>query len=130
MIGKMISHYRIVDRLGAGGMGEVYRAEDTKLGRDVAIKVLPSALASDPARLARLQHEAKVLATLNHHNIASIYGLEDSGSTCALVMELVEGSTLAERIAMGPLPLDEALPIVRQILARLVSGPSLPDHPP
>jgi serine/threonine protein kinase len=119
MIGKTISHYRIVDRLGAGGMGEVYRAEDTKLGRDVAIKVLPSALASDPARLARLQHEAKVLATLNHHNIASIYGLEDSGSTCALVMELVEGSTLAERIAMGPLPLDEALPIVRQILAAL-----------
>ena len=95
--------------MGAGGMGEVYRARDAKLGRDVALKVLPEAFARDAERMARFQREAKVLASLNHSNIASIYGLEDSGPTHALVMELVEGPTLADRIKSGPLPVDEAV---------------------
>jgi len=96
-------------------MGEVYRARDSKLGRDVALKVLPQAVADDAQRLARFQREAQVLASLNHPNIASIYGLEESGKVRALVMELVDGPTLAERIAQGPIPLDEALPLARQI---------------
>ena len=96
-------------------MGEVYRARDTKLGRDVALKVLPDVFADDPERLARFQREARVLASLNHPNIASIYGLEESEGVRALVLELVEGPTLAERIAQGPIPLDEALPIAKQI---------------
>src|SRR5438552_4532556 len=96
-------------------MGEVYRARDTKLNRDVALKVLPDAFALDPERLARFKREAQVLASLNHPNIAAIYGFEDSGSTHALVLELVEGPTLADRIAHGPIPLDEALPIATQI---------------
>ena len=94
-----------------GGMGEVYRATDTKLKRTVAIKVLPDAVATDSERLARFQREAEILASLNHPNIAAIYGLERSDGQTALVMELVEGPTLADRIAQGPIPLDEALPI-------------------
>jgi Tol biopolymer transport system component len=115
MIGSSIGPFQIVGRLGAGGMGEVYRAHDTKLNRDVALKVLPDAFAFDPDRLARFKREAQVLASLNHPHIAAIYGFEDSGSTHALVLELVEGPTLADRIARGPIPLDEALPIAKQI---------------
>jgi serine/threonine-protein kinase len=115
MIGKSIAHYRVTEMLGAGGMGEVYRATDSKLGRDVAIKVLPASVAGDPSRLGRLQREAQVLAALNHPHIAAIYGVEESGSTRALVMELVDGLTLAGRIAESPLPLEEALPIAKQI---------------
>src|SRR5437773_2178656 len=104
---QTIAHYRITAKLGEGGMGEVYRATDTKLGREVAIKVLPEEFARDAERMARFTREAQVLASLNHPNIAAIYGVEDR----ALVMELVEGPTLAERIAAGPIPLDEALPM-------------------
>jgi eukaryotic-like serine/threonine-protein kinase len=115
MLAQTIAHYRIQAKIGAGGMGEVYRATDTRLSRDVAIKVLPEALARDADRMARFEREAKVLASLNHPNIASIYGFEESNGSRALVMELVEGLTLAERIKQGPLPLDEALPIAKQI---------------
>jgi serine/threonine protein kinase len=117
--GKHLGPYEILSPLGAGGMGEVYRARDSKLGRDVALKVLPEAFARDAERMARFQREAKVLASLNHPNIASIYGLEDSGSTHALVMELVEGPTLADRIKQGPIPVDEALRIAKQICEAL-----------
>src|SRR6516162_4289439 len=110
-----IAHYRIVSKLGEGGMGAVYRATDTKLNRAVAIKVLPDAFAADPDRLARFGREAQVLASLNHPNIAAIYGVEDR----ALVMELVDGPTLADRIAQGPLPFDEAIPVARQIAEAL-----------
>jgi serine/threonine protein kinase/Tol biopolymer transport system component len=115
MLAQTIAHYRIQAKIGAGGMGEVYRATDTRLSRDVAIKVLPEALACDASRMARFEREAKVLASLNHPNIASIYGLEESNGTRALIMELVEGLTLAERIKQGPFALDEALPIAKQI---------------
>jgi len=115
MLAQTIAHYRIQAKIGAGGMGEVYRATDTRLNRDVAIKVLPEALARDPERMARFEREAKILASLNHPNIASIYGLEESNGSRALVMELVEGPTLAERIKKGRLPLEEALPIAKQI---------------
>jgi serine/threonine protein kinase/Tol biopolymer transport system component len=113
--GTRLGAYHILSAVGAGGMGEVYKARDTKLDRDVAIKVLPPAFAADPERIARLEREAKTLASLNHPNIAHIYGLEDSTSPPALVMEFVEGPTLADRIARGPVPIDEALPIARQI---------------
>ncbi len=113
--GTRLGPYEILSPLGAGGMGEVYRARDTKLGREVAIKVLPELFAADPERLARFSREAQVLASLNHPNIAHIHGLEDSGGTFALVLELVEGETLAERIAGGPVPVDEALGLARQI---------------
>jgi len=113
--GTKLGPYEITGAIGAGGMGEVYRAHDSKLGRDVALKVLPEAFARDADRMARFQREAKVLASLNHPNIASIYGLEDSGSTHALVMELVEGPTLADRIKQGAIPVNEALRIARQI---------------
>jgi len=113
--GTHLGPYEILSAIGAGGMGEVYRARDPKLGRDVAIKVLPEAFARDADRMARFQREAKVLASLSHPNIATIYGLEDSGSTHALVMELVEGPTLADRIKQGPIPVDEAVRIARQI---------------
>ncbi|MGH9465115.1 MAG: protein kinase domain-containing protein, partial [Thermoanaerobaculia bacterium] len=119
MIGSTISNYRIVAKLGEGGMGEVYRATDTKLGRDVAIKVLSRAFTASPERLARFEREAKALAQLNHPNIAQIYGLETSGETRALVMELVEGPTLAERLEKGNLPLNETLSIARQIAEAL-----------
>jgi serine/threonine-protein kinase len=117
--GSRLGAYAILSAVGAGGMGEVYKARDTKLDRDVAIKVLPPALAADPDRIARLEREAKTLASLNHPNIAHIYGLEDSTSPPALVMEFVDGPTLADRIARGPIPLDEALPIARQIAEAL-----------
>jgi serine/threonine-protein kinase len=113
--GTKLGVYEITGALGAGGMGEVYRARDAKLGRDVALKVLPEAFARDAERMARFHREAKVLASLNHPNIASIYGLEDSGSTHALVMELVEGPTLADRIKQGPIPIDEVVKIAKQI---------------
>src|SRR5271167_5073111 len=99
--GTKLNSYEVVAQIGAGGMGEVYQAHDTKLARDVAIKVLPEAFAHDAERLSRFQREAKMLASLNHPNIAAIYGLEQSGSTHYLVMELVPGQTLAERIAAG-----------------------------
>ena len=113
--GSRIGPYEILAPLGAGGMGEVYRARDAKLNRDVAIKVLPELFSADPDRLARFRREAQVLASLNHPNIGQIYGLEDSSGVHALVLELVEGPTLADRIAQGPIPLDEAMPIARQI---------------
>src|SRR5687767_10076296 len=97
-IGQRIGVYEVTGPLGAGGMGEVYRARDTRLGRDVALKILPEMFAADPERLARFEREAQVLASLNHPHIAAIHGLEESGSVRALVMELVEGETLAERI--------------------------------
>jgi serine/threonine protein kinase len=100
-------------------MGEVYRARDTKLERDVAIKILPRALTSDPERLARFEREARMLAALNHPNIGSIYGLEDADGIRALVLELIDGKTLADRIARGPLPLKDALPIAKQIAEAL-----------
>src|SRR5262245_24825365 len=114
-IGSRLGSYEIVSALGAGGMGEVYRARDTKLNRDVALKVLPAAFAGDADRLSRFKREAHVLASLNHPNIAAIHGFEDSSDVQALVLELVEGPTLADRIAQGPIPLDEALAIARQI---------------
>ena len=117
--GTRLGPYKVVGPLGAGGMGEVYRATDTKLRREVALKVLPQAVATDPERMARFEREAQLLAALNHPNIAAIYGLEDSDSTRALVIELVEGSTLAERIAQAAIPVDEALPIARQIAEAL-----------
>ncbi len=117
--GKRLGPYEILSPLGAGGMGEVYRAKDTKLGRDVAIKVLPESLSRDPERLARFEREARVLASLNHPHIASIYGMEESTDIKALVLELVEGPTLQDRIESGPMPVDEALPIARQIAEAL-----------
>jgi Tol biopolymer transport system component len=117
--GTHLGPYEIIALLGAGGMGEVYRALDARLDREVAIKVLPEAFSADADWLARFKREAQVLAALNHPNIASIYGLEESDGLSALVMELVEGPTLAEQIAAGPLPLDEALPIARQIAEAL-----------
>ena len=117
--GTRLGAYEVVAALGAGGMGEVYRARDTKLDRDVALKVLPDLFANDPERLGRFQREAKVLASLNHPNIGSIYGLEESDGVQALVLELIEGPTLADRIAQGPIPLDEALPIARQLAEAL-----------
>src|SRR6202049_2527113 len=103
--GSRLGPYEILAPIGAGGMGEVYRARDTKLNRDVALKILSEAFATDPDRLARFRREAQVLASLNHPNIGHIYGFEDSGATHALVMELVEGATLADRIGHGPIPL-------------------------
>ena len=117
--GTRLGPYNVVAPLGAGGMGEVYRATDSRLKRQVAIKILPAALAGDPDRLARFQREAEVLASLNHPQIAAVYGLEDAAGVKALVMELVEGPTLADRIARGPIPLDEALSIARQVAAGL-----------
>jgi serine/threonine protein kinase/Tol biopolymer transport system component len=117
--GICLGPYEILGPLGAGGMGEVYRARDTKLGRDVALKILPEPFAADPDRLARFQREAQVLASLNHPNIAAIYGLEESDGIQAIVMELVEGATLADRLAHGAMALEEALPIARQIAEAL-----------
>ena len=117
--GSRLGPYEITAPLGEGGMGVVYRATDSKLKREVAIKVLPEAFAADADRLARFEREAQVLAQLQHPNIASIYGLEESGGVRALVMELVEGEDLAERLKRGPLPLDEALAVARQIAEAL-----------
>ena len=113
--GTRLGPYEILEPIGKGGMGEVYRARDTKLDRDVAIKVLPEEFAKDKERLARFEREAKLLASLNHPNIASIYGLEEEGGVKALVLELVEGPTLAERIAEGPILVEEVLSIARQV---------------
>ena len=117
--GTKIGPYSVTAKIGEGGMGEVWQARDTKLDRDVALKVLPEAFTSDPDRLARFEREAKVLASLNHPNIGSIYGLEEAEGVKALVLELVEGPTLADRIKQGPIPIDEALPIAKQIAEAL-----------
>ena len=124
MTGKVLGQYEVLAKLGAGGMGEVYRARDTKLNRDVALKILPEAFTTDADRLARFKREAQVLAALNHPNIAAIYGFEDSpsttpGATHALVMELVEGDDLSVHIARGAIPIAEALPIAKQIVDAL-----------
>jgi serine/threonine protein kinase len=124
-VGTRIGPYEVVAPLGAGGMGEVYRARDTKLNRDVAIKVLLPAVANDPDRLARFGREAQVLASLNHPNIAAIYGIEETSAVTALVMELVEGDDLSEKIARGAIPIDEALPIARQIAEALEAAHDL-----
>ena len=117
--GTTLGSYSVTAKIGEGGMGEVYQARDTKLDRDVALKVLPEAFTQDPDRLARFEREAKVLASLNHPNIGSIYGLEEAEGIRALVLELVEGPTLADRIKQGPIPIDEALPIAKQIAEAL-----------
>ncbi len=117
--GSRVGPYDITTKLGEGGMGEVYRAQDSRLKRDVAIKVLPAAFVADKERLARFEREAQLLAQLNHPNIAHIYGMEESGEAHALVMELVEGPTLADRLAQGALPLDESLSIAKQIAEAL-----------
>ena len=113
--GAALGHYQIEDLIGAGGMGQVYRTRDTKLGRAVAIKVLPEGLARDKERLDRFEREARLLAALNHPNIATLHGMEQAGERRFLVMELVEGETLAERIARGSIPLDEAVALFVQI---------------
>ena len=117
--GTRLGPYEITAQIGVGGMGEVYRATDTTLNRQVAVKVLPESLASNAERIARFEREAKTLASLNHTNIAQIYGFEKSSGVHALVMELVEGPTLADRIAQGAIPADEALPIAKQIAEAL-----------
>src|SRR6478672_9543298 len=117
--GTQLGPYEILSSIGAGGMGEVFRARDTKLNRDVALKVLPDSFASDPDRLARFTREAQTLAALNHPNIAHIHGLEENDGIVALVMELVEGHDLSVLIAGGPIPIAEALPIARQIAEAL-----------
>ena len=119
MIGTTLLHYKVVDKLGEGGMGEVWRAEDSKLGREVALKVIPEAFAEDAERMGRFEREAQVLAALNHPNIAAIYGLEEQEGKRALVMELVEGDTLQERIQRGAVPVEEALRIALQVTAAL-----------
>src|SRR5499426_4443189 len=113
--GARIGPYEVTSRLGEGGMGVVFRAHDTKLQRDVALKLLPDHFADDPERLARFQREAQLLASLNHPNIAQIYGLEESDNTRCIVMELVEGETLQERLKRRPIPIEEVLPIAKQI---------------
>src|SRR6266446_2925114 len=118
-VGTRLGSDEVVAQIGAGGMGEVYQAHDTKLGRDVAIKVLPEAVAHDADRLSRFQREAKMLAALNHPNIATIHGMEQSGGTSYLVMELVSGETLAERVKAGPLGIEQALKIAVQIAEAL-----------
>ena len=115
MIGNKLAHYEITSHLGTGGMGEVYQATDSKLGRSVAIKFLPEAFSHDNERVARFEREARVLASLNHSNIAAIHGLEESGERKFLVMELVSGETLAECITRGPIPVEDALQIAKQI---------------
>ena len=118
-VGSRLGHYDVTALIGEGGMGQVYRATDTQLGRDVALKILSDAFAADPDRLARFQREAQVLASLNHPNIAQIHGIEKSADTQTLVLELVEGPTLADRIAQGPIPLVGTLPIAKQIAEAL-----------
>src|SRR5579864_457851 len=117
--GTRVGPYEIRAPIGAGGMGEVYRATDTTLRRDVALKVLPTAFVRDSDRMGRFIREAQMLAALNHPNIAAIYGVEESSGVRALVMELVDGPTLADRIAQGPIPLAESLRIVKQIAEAL-----------
>ena len=119
MIGKRIAQYEIVSHLGSGGMGDVYRALDSRLGRHVAVKMLPAIFAQDADRVARFEREARVLASLNQPNIAALHGLEQADGKHFLVMELVEGETLAERIAKGPIPVEETLKIAHQIAEAL-----------
>ncbi|HUD71245.1 MAG TPA: serine/threonine-protein kinase, partial [Dongiaceae bacterium] len=119
MIGRTLAHYRVTGTLGAGGMGEVFRATDLRLGREVAIKTLPEEFARDPGRAARFEHEARTLAALSHPRIAALHGLEESDGVRFLVMELVGGETLAERLARGPIPIEEALPLATQIAEAL-----------
>ena len=122
MVGSRIAHYEITAKLGQGGMGEVYRATDSKLDREVAVKVLPKSLAQDAERLARFEREAKTLATLNHPNIAGIYGLEQSGESHALILELVEGEDLSVRLQRAALPIDEVIEVGKQIAEALESA--------
>src|SRR5215468_10860072 len=117
--GTRLGPYEIISPIGAGGMGEVYKARDTKLNRDVALKILPAEFALDLDRLVRFKREAQVLAALDHPNIGAIYGFEDSGTVHALVLQLVEGPTLADRIRQGPIPPDDAVTIARQIAEAL-----------
>src|SRR5215468_11118389 len=117
--GTRLGPFEVLAKLGEGGMGEVFRARDTTLDRQVAIKILPGVFAADPERVARFDREAKTLAALNHPHIAQIYGFERTAQVSALVMELVDGETLADRIARGAIPLDEAIPIGRQIAEAL-----------
>src|SRR5262245_56894053 len=117
--GVRLGPYEVIAAIGAGGMGEVYRARDTKLNRDVAPTVLPASFASDADRLARFHREAQVLASLNHPHIGAIYGFEDSGDTHALVLEYIDGPTLADRIAQGAIPIEEALALASQIAEAL-----------
>src|SRR6201981_3130342 len=119
MIGTKLAHYEIMAHLGSGGMGDVYQATDAKLGRSVAIKFLPEAFSHDTDRVARFQREARVLASLNHPNIAAIYGVEEIDSHYFLVMELITGETLADRIKRGAIPIEEALTIAKQIAEAL-----------
>ena len=118
-IGSRLGHYDVTALIGEGGMGQVYQATDTQLNRQVALKILPEAFSADPDRLARFQREAQVLASLNHPNIAQIHGIETAEDTLALVLELVEGQTLADRIAQGAIPLEEALPVAKPIAEAL-----------
>ena len=113
--GSVLGGYRVLEKLGEGGMGEVYRARDTRLHREVAVKILPELFALDADRRVRFEREAQVLAALNHPNIAAVYGFEDLGPTAAIVMELVEGPALSDLVARGPLPLPDALHIASQI---------------
>lgn len=129
-IGQTLVHYQIKSQLGKGGMGEVYCAHDGKLGRDIAIKILPPEFARDPDRVARFNREAKLLASLNHPNIAAIYGLEESGGTNFLVLELAEGQTLADRIRGGPIPIEESLQLALQIAEALEAAHQKGRHPP
>jgi serine/threonine-protein kinase len=115
VIGKTLGHYRIVEKIGEGGMGEVYRAHDERLDRDVAVKVLPEAVSEDPQRIARFEREAKLLASLSHQNVATLHGLEEHDGQRFLVMEMAEGETLAARIEKGPIRVDDALAYARQI---------------
>ena len=117
--GSRLGPYEIAAPIGAGGMGEVFRARDTKLGRDVAIKVLPEALAQDKERVDRFRREAQILATLNHPNVAAIHGLEEANGVVGLVMELVPGDDLAQRLRSGAIPVDEAIAMARQIAEAL-----------
>src|SRR3990170_5024602 len=119
LAGKTLGHYAVSTLIGRGGMGAVYRAKDQKLGRDVAIKVLPEEFARDADRIARFQREAKLLASLNHPNIAAIYGLEESGGIQFLVLELVEGETLADQLKRGSIPVEESLKLALQIAEAL-----------
>src|SRR5713101_3592472 len=117
--GVRVGAYEISALIGAGGMGEVYRARDARLKREVALKVLPEGFSQDPDRLARFQREAELLATLNHSNIAAVYGLEKADGITGIVLELIEGVTLADRLKRGPIPVDEAIAIARQVAEAL-----------
>ena len=118
-LGREFGHFSVIEKLGEGGMGAVYRARDTKLGRDVALKVLPDELSADQERLVRLRREAQVLAAVNHPNVASIYGVEEADGRLILVLELVDGEDLAQRLKRGALPVEEALEIAVQIASGL-----------